>query len=84
MEFRVFHFLLAFIYSLNKETNSYPKYALITPFFAFHSVMSIIQLLEVLLPLLKQLSLQKDVRPTLQERFDMAEWFQMHGFHVSG
>ncbi|KAM2789354.1 hypothetical protein COP1_009870 [Malus domestica] len=42
------------------------------------------QLLEVLLPLLKRLSLQKDVRPTLQERFHMAEWFQMHGFHVSG
>ncbi|KAM0994317.1 hypothetical protein ACFX2I_009854 [Malus domestica] len=41
-------------------------------------------LLEVLLPLLKQLSLQKDVRPTLQERFHMAEWFQMHGFHVCG
>lgn len=41
------------------------------------------QLLEVLLPHLKQLSLQKDVRPVLYERFHMPEWFQMHGFPVS-
>ncbi|KAF5750827.1 CTD nuclear envelope phosphatase 1 [Tripterygium wilfordii] len=37
------------------------------------------QLLEVILPLLKHLSLQKDVRPELYERFHMPEWFQMHG-----
>ncbi|KAK6943133.1 FCP1 homology domain [Dillenia turbinata] len=37
------------------------------------------QLLDVLLPLLKHLSLQKDVRPVLYERFHMPEWFQMHG-----
>ncbi|KAH7553843.1 hypothetical protein JRO89_XS12G0065100 [Xanthoceras sorbifolium] len=37
------------------------------------------QLLEVILPLLKHLSLQKDVRPMLYERFHMPEWFQMHG-----
>ncbi|GMN40306.1 hypothetical protein TIFTF001_009539 [Ficus carica] len=37
------------------------------------------QLLEVLLPLLKHLSKQKDVRPVLYERFHMPEWFQMHG-----
>ncbi|XP_011623015.1 carboxy-terminal domain RNA polymerase II polypeptide A small phosphatase 1 isoform X1 [Amborella trichopoda] len=37
------------------------------------------QLIEVLLPLLKHLSLQKDVRPALHERFHMPEWFQKHG-----
>lgn len=37
------------------------------------------QLLDVLLPLLKQLSQQKDVRPVLYERFHMPEWFQKHG-----
>ncbi|KAK6943486.1 FCP1 homology domain [Dillenia turbinata] len=37
------------------------------------------QLLDVLLPLLKHLSLQKDVRPVLYERFHMPEWFQMQG-----
>ncbi|KAK6135838.1 hypothetical protein DH2020_030446 [Rehmannia glutinosa] len=34
------------------------------------------QLLEVILPLLKHLSLQNDVRPVLYERFHMPEWFQ--------
>ncbi|KAF8402647.1 hypothetical protein HHK36_010736 [Tetracentron sinense] len=42
------------------------------------------QLLEVLLPLLKHLSLQKDVRPVLHERFRMPEWFQKHGIPASG
>ncbi|KAK3226133.1 hypothetical protein Dsin_005995 [Dipteronia sinensis] len=42
------------------------------------------QLLEVTLPLLKHLSLQKDIRPTLYERFRMPEWFQMHGIPASG
>ncbi|XP_077239184.1 haloacid dehalogenase-like hydrolase (HAD) superfamily protein [Tasmannia lanceolata] len=37
------------------------------------------QLTEVLLPLLKHLSVQKDVRPVLYERFHMPEWFQKHG-----
>ncbi|KAL6011060.1 hypothetical protein ACLOJK_001504 [Asimina triloba] len=37
------------------------------------------QLIEVLLPLLKHLSLQKDVRPVLYERFHMPEWFERHG-----
>ncbi|PSS23823.1 CTD small phosphatase-like protein [Actinidia chinensis var. chinensis] len=37
------------------------------------------QLLEVILPLLKHLSLQKDVRPVLYEKFHMPQWFQMHG-----
>ncbi|KAI4331578.1 hypothetical protein MLD38_029755 [Melastoma candidum] len=37
------------------------------------------QLLEVLLPLLRQLSQEKDVRPALYEEFHMPEWFQMHG-----
>ncbi|KGN58757.1 CTD nuclear envelope phosphatase 1 homolog [Cucumis sativus] len=37
------------------------------------------QLLEVLLPLLKHLALEKDVRPILYERFHMPEWFQIHG-----
>lgn len=41
------------------------------------------QLLDVLLPLLKNLSLQKDVRPVLYERFHMPEWFQMHGIPAS-
>ncbi|XP_043687245.1 CTD nuclear envelope phosphatase 1 homolog [Telopea speciosissima] len=41
------------------------------------------QLLEVLLPLLKRLSLQKDVRPVLYERFHMPEWFQKHGIPIS-
>ncbi|KAK1409359.1 hypothetical protein QVD17_35885 [Tagetes erecta] len=42
------------------------------------------QLLEVLLPLLKQLSEQSDVRPVLYERFHMPEWFQKHGIPASG
>lgn len=42
------------------------------------------QLLEVLLPLLKQLSQQQDVRPVLYERFHMPEWFQKHGIPASG
>ncbi|KAG6600925.1 CTD nuclear envelope phosphatase 1 homolog [Cucurbita moschata] len=37
------------------------------------------QLLDVILPLLKHLSLQNDVRPVLYERFHMPEWFQKHG-----
>ncbi|KAF5476268.1 hypothetical protein F2P56_007999 [Juglans regia] len=41
------------------------------------------QLLEVLLPLLKDLSLQKDVRPVLYERFHIPEWFRMQGLPVS-
>ncbi|XP_062095190.1 uncharacterized protein LOC133801072 [Humulus lupulus] len=41
------------------------------------------QLLEVLLPLLKNLCQQKDVRPVLHERFHMPEWFQMHGIPSS-
>ncbi|XP_076957751.1 uncharacterized protein LOC143633314 [Bidens hawaiensis] len=41
------------------------------------------QLLEVLLPLLKQLSEQRDVRPVLYERFHMPEWFQKHGIPAS-
>ncbi|CAI9091718.1 OLC1v1026815C1 [Oldenlandia corymbosa var. corymbosa] len=42
------------------------------------------QLLEVILPLLKHLSEQKDVRPVLYERFHMPEWFQKHGIPASG
>ncbi|PWA39865.1 haloacid dehalogenase-like hydrolase (HAD) superfamily protein [Artemisia annua] len=41
------------------------------------------QLLEVLLPLLKQLSEQRDVRPVLYERFHMPEWFAKHGIPAS-
>ncbi|KAJ6803655.1 uncharacterized protein M6B38_292705 [Iris pallida] len=41
------------------------------------------QLLRVLLPLLKLLSFQKDVRPVLYERFRMPEWFQKHGIPPS-
>ncbi|OUZ99103.1 NLI interacting factor [Macleaya cordata] len=41
------------------------------------------QLLDVLLPLLKLLSLQKDVRPVLYERFHMPEWFRKHGIPAS-
>jgi hypothetical protein len=37
------------------------------------------QLMTVIFPLLKHLSLQKDVRPVLHERFHMPEWFQKHG-----
>ncbi|CAI0415916.1 unnamed protein product [Linum tenue] len=37
------------------------------------------QLLDVILPLLKQLSQQIDVRPVLYERFHMPEWFQRQG-----
>lgn len=43
-----------------------------------------VQLLEVLLPLLKHLSQQMDVRPVLYERFHMPEWFQKHGIPASG
>ncbi|KAE8695602.1 hypothetical protein F3Y22_tig00110704pilonHSYRG00061 [Hibiscus syriacus] len=42
------------------------------------------QLLDVLLPLLKHLSLQKDVRPFLYDRFHMPEWFQKQGIPASG
>ncbi|XP_065872273.1 uncharacterized protein [Euphorbia lathyris] len=42
------------------------------------------QLLDVLLPLLKNLSKQRDVRPTLYERFHMPEWFQKQGIPASG
>ncbi|OAY38405.1 CTD nuclear envelope phosphatase 1 homolog [Manihot esculenta] len=42
------------------------------------------QLLDVLLPLLKRLSDQKDVRPVLYERFHMPEWFRNQGIPVSG
>lgn len=42
------------------------------------------QLLDVLLPLLKHLSQQKDVRPVLYERFHMPEWFQKQGIPASG
>ncbi|XP_072968366.1 uncharacterized protein [Typha angustifolia] len=41
------------------------------------------QLMNVILPLLKHLSLQKDVRPTLHEIFLMPEWFQNHGIPPS-
>ncbi|XP_071686534.1 uncharacterized protein [Rutidosis leptorrhynchoides] len=41
------------------------------------------QLLEVLLPLLKQLSEQADVRPMLYEKFHMPEWFHKHGIPPS-
>lgn len=41
------------------------------------------QLLEVLLPLLKDLSQQKDVRPVLYDLFHMPEWFQKHGIPAS-
>ncbi|XP_058212421.1 uncharacterized protein LOC131324467 [Rhododendron vialii] len=41
------------------------------------------QLLKVILPLLQHLSLQKDVRPVLYEKFNMPEWFQMHGIPAS-
>ncbi|XP_057512548.1 uncharacterized protein LOC130794619 [Actinidia eriantha] len=41
------------------------------------------QLLGVILPLLKHLSQQKDVRPILYENFTMPEWFQMHGIPAS-
>ncbi|XP_022744878.1 carboxy-terminal domain RNA polymerase II polypeptide A small phosphatase 1-like [Durio zibethinus] len=41
------------------------------------------QLLDVLLPLLKHLSLQKDVRPVLYDRFHMPEWFQKQGIPAS-
>ncbi|CAA6661821.1 unnamed protein product [Spirodela intermedia] len=37
------------------------------------------QLIGVILPLLKLLSLQKDVRPVLHETFHMPEWFEKHG-----
>lgn len=55
---------------------------LFTTFF-FLNFFPLAQLLEVLLPLLNHLSLQKDVRPVLHERFHMPEWFQMHGIPAS-
>ncbi|XP_028784016.1 CTD nuclear envelope phosphatase 1 homolog [Neltuma alba] len=41
------------------------------------------QLLDVILPLLKHLSEQKDVRPVLCEKFHMPEWFQKQGIPAS-
>ncbi|KAG6509097.1 hypothetical protein ZIOFF_034488 [Zingiber officinale] len=37
------------------------------------------QLMKVILPLLKQLSFQKDVRPVLYEKFHMPKWFEHQG-----
>ncbi|VVB02844.1 unnamed protein product [Arabis nemorensis] len=37
------------------------------------------QLLDIILPLLKQLSSEEDVRPALYDRFHMPEWFEKHG-----
>ncbi|TVU19732.1 hypothetical protein EJB05_35901 [Eragrostis curvula] len=37
------------------------------------------QLMRVIFPLLKRLSLEKDVRPALYETFHMPEWFQRQG-----
>ncbi|KAJ4885162.1 Haloacid dehalogenase-like hydrolase (HAD) superfamily protein [Raphanus sativus] len=41
------------------------------------------QLLDVILPLLKQLSEEEDVRPTLYDRFHMPEWFEKQGIPPS-
>ncbi|KAE9614995.1 hypothetical protein Lal_00048200 [Lupinus albus] len=41
------------------------------------------QLLDVILPLLKQLSEQKDVRPMLYGKFHMPDWFQKQGIPAS-
>ncbi|KAG4953291.1 hypothetical protein GLYMA_14G059000v4 [Glycine max] len=41
------------------------------------------QLLDVILPLLKQLSEQNDVRPFLYEKFHMPDWFQKQGIPAS-
>lgn len=41
------------------------------------------QLLDVILPLLKQLSEQNDVRPVLYEKFHMPDWFQKQGIPAS-
>ncbi|KAH0873898.1 hypothetical protein HID58_071260 [Brassica napus] len=41
------------------------------------------QLLDVILPLLKQLSEEEDVRRTLYDRFHMPEWFQKQGIPTS-
>ncbi|XP_054790945.1 uncharacterized protein LOC129296366 [Prosopis cineraria] len=41
------------------------------------------QLLDVILPLLKHLSEQKDVRPVLYEKYQMPEWFQKQGIPAS-
>ncbi|KAL5202734.1 hypothetical protein ABZP36_013686 [Zizania latifolia] len=42
------------------------------------------QLMRVIFPLLKHLSLQNDVRPALYETFHMPEWFQRHGIPQIG
>lgn len=41
------------------------------------------QLLDVILPMLKQLSEQNDVRPLLYEKFHMPDWFQKQGIPAS-
>ncbi|KAK4273712.1 hypothetical protein QN277_017051 [Acacia crassicarpa] len=41
------------------------------------------QLLDVILPLIKHLSEQKDVRPVLYEKYHMPEWFQKQGIPAS-
>jgi len=50
---------------------------LLTIFFVF--VMYVHQLLDVILPILKDLSDQKDVRHVLYEKYHMPEWFQQQG-----
>lgn len=42
-----------------------------------------VQLMEAILPLLKHLSLEQDVRPILHERFRMPEWFEKQGLPMS-
>ena len=41
------------------------------------------KLLDVILPLLKQLSEEEDVRRTLYDRFHMPEWFEKQGIPPS-
>eukprot|EP00252_Welwitschia_mirabilis_P026389 TRINITY_DN8668_c0_g1_i2.p1 TRINITY_DN8668_c0_g1~~TRINITY_DN8668_c0_g1_i2.p1 ORF type:complete len:314 (+),score=37.02 TRINITY_DN8668_c0_g1_i2:473-1414(+) len=41
------------------------------------------QLLQVLLPLLRHLATQKDVRPVLSQKYHMPTWFQRHGIPAS-
>ncbi|CAN6469839.1 unnamed protein product [Victoria cruziana] len=41
------------------------------------------QLIQVILPQLEQLAMQKDVRSLLYEQYHMPEWFQKHGIPTS-
>lgn len=44
-----------------------------------YATKNMLKLLDIILPLLMQLSKEEDVRLALYDRFHMPEWFEKHG-----